>query len=60
MRKNMCMNIPKKQKENGNPVANAKVYIEGSDVKETVTIIESKCEVEFEKEHKNVSFIITI
>lgn len=56
----MCMNIPKKQKENGNPVANAKDYIEGSDVKETVTIIESKCEVEFEKEHKNVSFIITI
>ena len=91
--------------ENGNPVANAKVYIEGSDVKETVTdengyfefknlkvglykfmlcndldvllmeaeiyteeknvdeavtIIESKCKVEFEKEHKNVSFIITI
>ena len=91
--------------EQGNPIENAKIYLEGSVVKETITdengyfefknlkvgmykfmlcndldvllmeaeifteeqdidkmltIMEAKCEVEFEKEHKNISFIITI
>ena len=38
----------------------AELYTDEKNVEDAVTIIESKCEVEFEKEHKNISFIITI
>lgn len=38
----------------------AELYTDEKNVEEAVTIIESKCEVEFEKEHKNISFIITM
>ena len=38
----------------------AELYTDEKNVEEVVTIIESKCEVEFEKEHKNISFIIII
>lgn len=38
----------------------AELYTDEKNVEEAVTIIESKCEVEFEKEHNNIFFIITI